>query len=66
MYHERSKHIDVKFHFVQQIILNGIVENNKIASVDNLDDMVTKAFTRRKVQILCKVGFDLLLIYFCV
>lgn len=58
MYHERSKHIDVKFHFVRQ---EGIVEIKKIATADNPADMLTKPLPTAKLN-YC-VGFGLLLVY---
>ena len=48
MYHERSKHIDVKFHFVRQVISRGVVKINKIATAHNPADMLTKPIPTAK------------------
>ena len=42
MYHERTKHIDVKFHFIRDIIVEGKVLVQKIHTKDNPADMFTK------------------------
>jgi len=48
MYHDRSKHIDVKFHFVWQVTSRGIVEIKKIATINNPADMMTKPIPTAK------------------
>jgi hypothetical protein len=48
MYHDRSKHIDVKFHFVRQVTSRGIVEIKKIATAHNPADMMTKPIPTAK------------------
>lgn len=42
IYHERSKHIDVRCHFVSDIISQKLVEVKKVGIVDNPADMMTK------------------------
>ena len=48
VYHERSKHIDVRYHFVRQVISKGIVEIKKIGTADNPADMLTKPIPTMK------------------
>jgi hypothetical protein len=48
MYHDISKHIDVKFHFVRQMTSKGIVEIKKIATTHNPADMMTKPIPTAK------------------
>ena len=43
MYHERTKHIDVKYHFIRDIIADKRVLVQKINTKDNAADMFTKA-----------------------
>ena len=43
VFHERSKHIDVKMHFVRDIINKGDVKIVKVSTEDNPADMLTKA-----------------------
>ena len=42
MYHARMKHIDVRFHFVREILDEGDIELLKIHTKENLADMLTK------------------------
>ena len=43
MFHERTKHIDVKLHFVRDVMLKGEVVVEKIHTNGNLANMLTKA-----------------------
>ena len=42
MYHEITKHIDVKYHFTSEIVSQGTVVVRKVATLDNPVDMMTK------------------------
>ena len=42
VYHARTKHIDVKYHFVWDVLEDGYIEVKKIRIKDNLTDMFTK------------------------
>ena len=42
VYHARTKHIDVKYHFVWDILEDGDIEVKKIHTNDNSTDMLTK------------------------
>ena len=39
MYYERTKHIDVRYHFIREI---KVIKIKKIGNADNLADMMTK------------------------
>jgi len=59
VYHERTKHIDVKLHFVRKEIVRGYVKVMKV-SIDHNISMITKVMSDNKF-------FHLLnLIYFIV
>ncbi|KAJ8709817.1 hypothetical protein PYW08_000038 [Mythimna loreyi] len=47
MYHRRSKHIDVKFHFIREAVEKKLVKINYLSTVDMPADLFTKS--------LCKV-----------
>ncbi|KAH9754792.1 Integrase catalytic domain-containing protein [Citrus sinensis] len=49
-YHARTKHIDVKYHYVREIIEGGDVLLKKIGTKDNPSDMLTKVVSRVKFQ----------------
>ena len=42
VYHAQMKHIDVKFHFIREILDEGDIELLKIHTSDNPVDMLTK------------------------
>jgi hypothetical protein len=42
MFHERTKHIDVKYHYVRDIVAQGKLKVCKISTHDNPADMMTK------------------------
>ena len=44
MFHERTKHIDVRYHFVRKIIAHGDVVVSQVRTQDNLADMTTSHF----------------------
>ena len=48
VYHARMKHINVKFHFVQEILDEGNIELQKIHKKENPTDMLTKVVLRVK------------------
>ncbi|XP_073137926.1 secreted RxLR effector protein 161-like [Henckelia pumila] len=50
VYHERSKHIDVKLHFVRDVISKGEVILEKIYTEDNPADVMTKALPYPKFK----------------
>ena len=42
MFHERTKHIDIKYHYVRDVIAQGKLKVSKISTHDNPADMLTK------------------------
>jgi hypothetical protein len=48
--HERSKHIDLRYHFIRNCLVEGIVSATYINTVDQLTDILTKALSRVKFQ----------------
>jgi hypothetical protein len=42
MFHERIKHIDVKYHYVREVIADDRLKVPKISTHDNPADMMTK------------------------
>ena len=43
MFHEMTKHIDVRYHFVHEIIAQGYIIVSKVGTQDNHSDMITKS-----------------------
>ena len=47
-HHERTKHIDIRYHFIRDIIENKVVELIKVAREENVTDMFTKVVLAAK------------------
>ncbi|WVZ00942.1 hypothetical protein V8G54_027011 [Vigna mungo] len=57
IYHSRTKHIDVKLHFVRSIVESGDVQICKIASEENPADMLTKPLAKERfLFLLSRIG----------
>jgi hypothetical protein len=50
VFHGRSKHIRIKFHFIRSCLEEGSVKANYINTVDQLADILTKPLGRVKFQ----------------
>ena len=50
IFHERTKHIEVKYHFIRDQISDGVVEVDKISTEDNPADMGTKVVPYSKLK----------------
>ncbi|PHT70813.1 hypothetical protein T459_25917 [Capsicum annuum] len=62
IFHERTKHIDLWYHFVREIIARGDIVVSKISTHDNPADMMTKTLPSAKFEhCLDLIIFDLVL-----
>ncbi|KAL3641556.1 hypothetical protein CASFOL_012371 [Castilleja foliolosa] len=50
MFHERSKHIDVRLHFIRDVIERKEVHMEKVGTEDNPADMLTKVLPMSKFR----------------
>lgn len=58
-FHERSKHIDVRLHFIREIVEKGEIKMEKVSTEENAADMLTKALPSSKfVHCLELVGLS--------
>jgi transposase InsO family protein len=48
--HDRSKHIDIKFHFIREKFTKGLIDVSHVPSGDNIADMMTKPVTKVKLN----------------
>ncbi|PKI39343.1 hypothetical protein CRG98_040209 [Punica granatum] len=48
--HQKSKHIERRYHIIREIIERGDVAVPKVASADNIVDPLTKAMTQRQLD----------------
>ena len=51
MFHERTKHIDVKYHYVRDVVAQGKLKVCKISTHDNPADMMTKPVPVTKFEL---------------
>ena len=50
-FHSRSKHNDVQYHWIRDVLNSKLLEFAKIHTDDNGADMLTKSVTREKLEI---------------
>ena len=51
MFHERSKYINVKLHFIRKVVSSGAIKVDKIAIEENLVDALTKSLHVAKFKL---------------
>jgi len=57
VHHQRSKHIDIKYHYIRNEILNDIVNLEYVNTKENVSDIFTKPVSRNKLlQFACIRG----------
>jgi hypothetical protein len=55
--HRQSKHIEVKYHLVQEFVENGLIKVEFIRSKEQLGDILTKPLGRVKfLEFRAKIG----------
>lgn len=47
-FHSRSKHIDVRYHWIRDVLNDKLLQLEKVHTDDNTSDMLTKALTKDK------------------
>ena len=57
-FHSRTKHIQLKYHFIWSVLEDGQLKLEKIHTSQNPADMLTKVVTREKLRI-CSVSIGL-------
>ena len=50
-HHERTKHIDIKLHFIRNKVFKGVVKMSKVHTDENPVDMLTKVVTTAKFKV---------------
>ncbi|GJS14908.1 retrovirus-related pol polyprotein from transposon TNT 1-94 [Tanacetum coccineum] len=50
--HSRSKHIDIRFHFIKEQVKNGVVELYFVNTEYQLADIFTKALCRERIEFI--------------
>jgi len=55
VFHDRSKHIEVRYHFIPGCIKDGTVTVEFVGTDDQLTDIFTKALGRIRFQRICEM-----------
>ena len=55
MFHSRSKHIDVRYHWIRDVLESKQLKLEKIHTDDNASDMMTKALPNEKIVYYKKI-----------
>ena len=50
MYHEKTKHVDAKYHFIRELVATEIVNIKKVLTEDNPTNIGIKALTTAKFK----------------
>ncbi|KAI0523161.1 hypothetical protein KFK09_005553 [Dendrobium nobile] len=50
VFHARTKHIEIDYHFIRQHLNSGEIQLSYIASTDNISDIFTKSFSPARFQ----------------
>ena len=58
-FHSKSKHIQMRYHFINYLVKDKLVILKKISGSKNLADMLTKGVTTKKLK-LCVASIGLL------
>jgi hypothetical protein len=49
-FHDRSKHIEIRYHFIRQCVENGNIDVQFVRTEDQLSDILTKSRARVQFQ----------------
>jgi hypothetical protein len=50
VFHDRSKHIQIRFHFIRQCVEDGDIDVQYVRTADQLSDALTKSLGRVQLQ----------------
>ena len=50
MFHDKSKHIEIKYHFIRDMVMKGYVKLEYIATDEQVSDVLTKPLAREKFE----------------
>lgn len=54
-FHDRTKHTNVKYHFIRDVVQEGGVKLVKISTTHNPVDMMTKSLPASRLNYLCEI-----------
>ena len=54
--HSKTKHIDIRHHFIRDCAEKKLIELQKVGTLDNLADLYTKAFDKTRFAMLVELN----------
>ena len=54
---KRSKHIDIRYHFIRERISSGFIDLTHVPTENNVADIMTKPVSKVKLERFCRVLF---------
>lgn len=55
-FHARSKHIDVRYHWIRDVLNSKLLQLEKISTEDNGADMLTKVLPKEKIDVCRRIA----------
>ena len=52
LYHARTKHVEVDYHFIREKVVRGDIQVHFVGSIDQLPDIFTIGFSTARFQLL--------------
>ena len=50
MFHDKSKHIEIKYHYIRDMVQRGAVKLQCVATEEHIDDVLMKLLARLKFE----------------
>ena len=50
VFHDKSKHIEIKYHFIRDMVMKGAMKLDYIATDEQVADVLTKPLAREKFE----------------
>ena len=50
MFHDKSKHIEIKYHYIRDMVQRGAVKLHYVATEEHIADVLTKPLARMKFK----------------
>ena len=63
VFHDKSKNIEIKYHYIRDMVQRGVVKLQYVATNDQIADVLTKTLARVKFE-YCREKFGVLQIEF--